>query len=233
MKTRHGRRGDSIDRTYQHLRTLILEHKLRRGSKIRSTEIAAALRVSRTPIRQALERLVQEGFVVKTPSRGYYVAEMGIKEIEDIYGFRMAIELYALTVATNSPVPRAAIAKLEEIQRRYWVVVADSAAVTHAPTDIEFHLALASLAENAYLVKQLAELNDRLRFRRQYDGYSRWAARNARGFEAADQHDRIIAALKVGDGDRAVAELRNHISSAWLNYQRFLDSPPIDTASDP
>ncbi|MEQ9815062.1 MAG: GntR family transcriptional regulator [Azospirillaceae bacterium] len=215
-------RGQTTDQTYEHIRSRILDHKLQPGAKLGSLDLANDLKISRTPIRQALERLVQEGFVVKTPSRGYFVAEMGIKEVEELYEVRLALELHSLEVAMQHQISDREIARIEEIQKRYRALTEDQTVITRAPVDVEFHLALASLSRNDYTVKLLKELNDRLRFRRRYDGYWLWRLRGERGHDAANEHTRIIDAIKSRDAEGAVMELRNHIQMAWKNYRQFL-----------
>ena len=76
-------RGHLIQRTYERLRDGILHQRLRPGVKLTAEHLAAMLEVSRTPVRQALERLYQEGYVVQIPSRGFFVAEIDSIKVRD------------------------------------------------------------------------------------------------------------------------------------------------------
>ena len=89
-------RGFFIEETYERIRQDILRHRLNPGVKLVPDHLATSLKVSRTPVRQALERLCQEGFVQHIPARGYFVAEPPRSEIRDLYDVRFALEIRAL-----------------------------------------------------------------------------------------------------------------------------------------
>jgi DNA-binding GntR family transcriptional regulator len=215
-------RGVLIDRIHARIREEILNQRLRPGVKLTAEHLATMLDVSRTPVRQALERLSQEGYVTRVPARGFFVAEIGVAEVRDLYDVRRALEAHALNGAFDRGIAAADVAQVIEVEAVYQQLVREDTIVGRAEADQEFHVALAALSGNAVLVKMIREIFDRLNFRRRYDGYWYWGSRGTRGSDAAAEHLRLLSALERGDRDGAIGELRSHLGRAWHNYERFL-----------
>src|SRR5260221_6721083 len=89
------KKGDTNDFVYRSLKELILSGRLRPGNRLVHQELGDRLAVSRTPVREALERLYQEGYAGRRPRRGYFVAEFDVGNIRDLYGTREALEIFA------------------------------------------------------------------------------------------------------------------------------------------
>src|SRR4029077_16031272 len=75
-------------RVYEGIKQLVLSGKLRPGQKLAERDLGERLKVSRTPIREALTRLVQDGLVESRPQRGHFVREGDAKTVEDLYDLR-------------------------------------------------------------------------------------------------------------------------------------------------
>ena len=88
-------------RVERHILDQVRQGALRPGDRLQETPIARALGVSLTPVREAIQRLVHDGVVVHRPRRGYFLAEMGPDEIEQIYAFRAMLEALAASRATT------------------------------------------------------------------------------------------------------------------------------------
>ncbi len=217
-------RGFFIEETYERIRQDILRHRLNPGVKLVPDHLAAALKVSRTPVRQALERLCQEGYVERIPARGYFVAEPPRSEIRDLYDVRFALEIRALELAFERGFAPDAVDVLEAIHTRYQALVENPSAASRSRIDQEFHLALAALTGNGLLVDMLRSIYDRLSFRRRSDGYWFWADRGLRGAAGAREHSELLASLRAGDRDTALAALRSHLAEAQVNYEQFIAS---------
>lgn len=216
---KRGARGFLIQETYEALREEILSHRIGPGVKLTAEHLAVTLNVSRTPVRQALERLFQEGYVVKIPARGFFVAEMKASEVEDLYDIRCALETHALNKSLTKGISAQDLRKLTALNNRYAELTTDE----RSEADHQFHLALASLSGNQAIEKMLQDIHDRLNFRRRYDGYWYWSAKGPRGIEAAAQHQKVLEAIAKGKKSEAVQQLRKHIESAWENYRTFLE----------
>lgn len=219
-----GDRGFTIQKTYAHIREEILLHRVRPGVKLTAEHYAASLAVSRTPVRQALERLCQEGYVTRIPARGYYVAEIDATEAHDLYDVRHALEMRALETAFERGIDPAGLARLTELNAQYRRSLADPKVINRSQIDQEFHLALAGLSRNAVIVRMLRDVYDRLNLRRRNDGYWFWQRGTQRGPGGASEHAVMIAALRRNDRDAALAALREHLAQARANYAAFLAS---------
>lgn len=90
----------------EHLRNMILKHELLPGQRLIQDELAQQLGVSRTPIREALNRLAHEGFVEISSYKGASVAKFSITQLEDIYTVRVALESYATCLAARNITPQ-------------------------------------------------------------------------------------------------------------------------------
>ena len=87
------------NKAYKYLYGAILSNELPLGSPISELEVAGKLGISRSPVREALKRMEAEGLVNHFPSRGTFVSQISLKDIEDIFDMRSLFELYALQTA--------------------------------------------------------------------------------------------------------------------------------------
>jgi DNA-binding GntR family transcriptional regulator len=196
--------------TYGNIKRMILAGQLGPGRKLVHEEMAGILKVSRTPVREALERLYQEGFVTRLPRRGFYVAEITRDEAVDLYGTREALEIHALsTTLDKGPLNRSAISALKEHARKYEQLTQAQVLTERILADVLFHLKLAELSGNRYAVRMLAQTFERLALKRRLEGY-----RYDRSQSAVAEHANLIEALSRHEKKAAVDILRKHIRSA-------------------
>ncbi|MEV7662024.1 GntR family transcriptional regulator [Paenarthrobacter sp. NPDC089316] len=92
-------RTTTPDGVYRVLRTAILDGTVAPGEQLRETHIATDLGISRSPLREALTKLEEEGLVVKVPFRGSFVVEVSARDIAEIASIRMLVEPYAAELA--------------------------------------------------------------------------------------------------------------------------------------
>ena len=136
---------------------MILAGQLGPGRKLVHEELAEALHVSRTPVREALERLYQEGFVTHLPRRGFYVASITRAEAFGIYGAREALELFALQVTLDKgPLSSETLETLRAYACRYKEFINPQVLRERIVADTLLHLKLAELSGNRYVVRLLA-----------------------------------------------------------------------------
>jgi len=199
----------SNDRVYAALKELIVDNRLRPGVKLTHQELAERLKVSRTPVREALERLYQEGFVVHRPRRGFYVAEIDEDEARELYELREALELYALRRSMARGLKPADLRMLEELNQRYRSLLRDDATRERMVADRDFHLALAACADNRALLRAMDGVFERLILKIRVEGY-----RTVRGVEALEEHLTLMQALHAEDAARAEQVLAAHIQGA-------------------
>jgi DNA-binding GntR family transcriptional regulator len=202
--------GESV---YRLLWDRILDRRLHPGEKLSDLRLSDELGVSRTPVREALNRLVQDGIVKSEPNRGFYVASFSAQDIEEIYDLRAALETAALQVSGPKLRPEMlhdALRELNRVEQEYLKARSDQelvdAAAAFLGCDREFHRALVEQAGNSRLTAIVEGLWAQIAVFQKAGSYRRdWT-------EMAIVHHRaIIAALLDGDVDRGVRELRNHI----------------------
>lgn len=194
---------------YEALKGRITSNQLRPGRKLIHQELAELLKVSRTPVREALERLYQEGFVTRLPRRGFYVAEIDENEARELYELREAIEVYALRRTMARGIKPADLRRLDSFNQTYKSLVREDTTRERMMVDRDWHLALVSLADNRALQRSLEAVFERLILKIRTDGY-----RTVRGAEALKEHVEMMKALRAEDAEEAVRLLASHIQGA-------------------
>jgi DNA-binding GntR family transcriptional regulator len=203
---------------YEAIKRQILNNQLRPGHKLGHQELAESLGVSRTPIRESLERLYQEGFVIRVPNRGYYVAEISADEARELYETREALEVYELRRTLARGITPQDLAMLEEINERYRQLVGGELTRQRLLVDRDFHLALAGISGNQYLCKTLASIFERLILKRRVDGY------HDTGATSYAEHLALLEGLKNGNVRQAERALSGHVIGAGRRLLRYVDS---------
>lgn len=105
------------DQVYGSLKQAIIDGELRPGARLREADIALSLGASRTPVREALSRLEQEGLVQSLKSGGSIVVELSTSEMREIFGLIQVLETYAVRLAAEHITPKQ-LEKLEAICSR-------------------------------------------------------------------------------------------------------------------
>ncbi|MGE0717992.1 MAG: GntR family transcriptional regulator [Alphaproteobacteria bacterium] len=204
---RRGQRptANLADRAYEQLRAMAITYQFRPLERLAEADLVKRLKVSRTPIREALNRLVTEGFLTFTPNRGFQCRPLDAKEIFDLYEVRRALEATAASLA----VERASDAELDELEAfltRSRSAPADASVVDLVRYDEEFHERIATLSRNGELLRILQNINARIRFCRWID------MENGRRTATQNEHAEMLAALRARDAGRCVAAMHSHIA---------------------
>lgn len=195
------------------LRQAILASELRPGERIVQEEVAEALGVSIAPVREALRTLEQEGQVTYIPRRGYFVTELRIEDLEEIYDLRRVLEELAVRRALPS-------LEVEDIRRiesaaRDCANAADTGDIAaELDANRRFHFAILRSPDWPHTHRVIRLLWDSTEaYRAIY--YNSPAERR----ESIQAHDRILDAIREGDLKRVVAELNDHRDRA-LDFLR-------------
>ncbi|PNG59540.1 MULTISPECIES: GntR family transcriptional regulator [unclassified Variovorax] len=209
------------DRAYSSIKEAVINLDYRAGESLRAQEIAARLGLSRTPVREALGRLQQEGLVRHDSGWGYVVRAMTQKEINDLFNLREILEVSAAVEAMTF-LDEAGIEKLagflksarRELQR-------GQLAKTRA-FNSDFRLALASASRNTLLSQILLTINDRVRWL----GSMQIQSRPGRVQESLEENEEILEALKSRDAALVKNAVLNHVrrarESVMTNVAPFL-----------
>lgn len=210
----HRSRADDV---YEQLKRDVAEFSLVPGDRFTENEICERLGVSRTPVRQALFRLQQEGFVEVLFRSGWRVLPFDFDQFEQLYDLRMVLETAAVhrICADDARVDRAVLAELAAI----WLVpVAERStdAAQVAGWDEQFHCALVAAAGNAEMARVHRDVTDRIRIIRRLD-----FTKQPRIAATYDEHAKILRAVQRKRGDAAAMLLRAHIESSQAEVRKI------------
>lgn len=193
---------------YERLKSQIIDFTLKPGQKLQDRQLAIQLEVSRTPVREALNRLVQEGFVRQTPGQGYFVKEITIKEIEELYEVREALEVLAAKMAIQS-INNSQIKKLSEILKRHKKLIQNGTSESSLLDEAEFHKTIALSSGNQTLYVIISNIFDKIAT---YRGIGTLTLQRTK--IAYQQHEEIFISLKVKDSRKLKKIMRGHITEA-------------------
>jgi DNA-binding GntR family transcriptional regulator len=204
-------------RVYNEIKNLILCNEIMPGQKLHHQRLSERLGVSRTPIREALTRLVQEGYVSFLPNRGFTCKEIRMQEAEELYELREALEAFAVekAIATLS---EKALRQLRDRVTAYGRDVQKRFTRDRLVYDQDVHLQIAQLTGNETLRNTLSHVFERIVLKRRTDGLYD----PARGVAAHQEHLRLLEAMERRDAPAAVAILRNHIQAGKKNVMADL-----------
>ncbi len=205
-------------RVYNQIKNLILCNEIMPGQKLHHQQLSERLGVSRTPIREALTRLVQEGYVSFLPNRGFTCKEIGMQEAEELYELREALEAFAVEKAIAT-LTDAALRQLRDKMKAYGRDVQNRFTRERLVYDQDVHLAIAQLTGNETLRHTLSHVFERIVLKRRTDGLYD----PARGIAAHQEHLRLIEAMERRDAAGAVAILRSHIQVGKRNVMKDLE----------
>src|SRR5262245_12187958 len=191
---------------YGSLRDAISDGRIAPGERVREEEVARNLGVSRTPVREALQRLQQRGLLVLGAGRGLVVAQLSQQQVIELYAMREILEGSAARfAATHANV--AEIALLCDLQEQLKSAASDP--VLHVTLNRQFHQAIYEAAHNRYLMQTLDSLNDSFALLR-----SSTLRLPHRQRDSDEERRRIIAAIEQRDPDLAEQAAREHIVQA-------------------
>jgi DNA-binding GntR family transcriptional regulator len=203
--TRDDNGSDSVvDRVYEQLKTMSVSYELKPGERLNEGELAKRLGVSRTPLREALNRLNTEGFLRFTPGKGFFCRELDAHEIFDLYELRKSIEVASVRLAVKR-------AKDEEIDALLAFLDAtgpdpgERSSIELVELDESFHERLMAMSANAEMLRVLRNVNARIRFVRWID-MDRINRANTQA-----EHRAVLHALKGRDEGTCVYVLERHI----------------------
>lgn len=185
------------------LREMIVDGRLAAGERLNEVQLAASLGVSRTPLREALGRLAAEEALSSSPRIGYSVRPLTAEEFRQIYPIRAILDPEALRLS-GIPSPRR-MAGLAALNRKILEASDPEDVIT---LDDEWHLELVADCPNRVLLGLIEQF---MRRTRRYETALMRERSNVRG--AADNHKKILAALRTRDLPRACEALRRNLQS--------------------
>jgi len=201
----------------ERIRSNIIEGVLPPGSQLNEVELAGAFGVSRGPVREAMQRLIQEGLLRSEPHRGVFVPTMTPEDVDDIYLVREAIETTAVRrIAGTSRAP-SAYKSLDKIVRAMEAAEKADDWNTVASRDLDFHSALVAAAESPRLQRMFTTVISETRLCLGVLS----ASYDSRG-DLVEEHRRISDLIRDNDTEGAVAMLKKHYDDGVVTLKRRL-----------
>jgi DNA-binding GntR family transcriptional regulator len=202
----------AADTAYEAVRQMILTGAAEAGSHLGESELAATLGLSRTPVREALQRLGADGLVEVLPHRGARVVRWTDRDLEEIFELRSLLEPYAAARAARLEPDEAVLAGLRRQCAAMERAAADGDLARVAQLNSRFHAAVIELSGNRRLPAMLTSVMHApliLGTFRRYDAEAMT--------RSMDHHRELVAALTAGDPDWAESVMRAHIRAAANN----------------
>ena len=198
-------RGRVADLAFGRLRTAIFERELQAGERLSGPGLGEQLRVSRSPVREAVQRLVREGLAEEVPHRGAAVVAYGARELADVYEIREVLEGLAARLAAEHA-DNTLVEELAEIHEQHREAVERGDQSAHVALDTRFHALTREGADNAWL----SELLDQIRGKIQLAMLSTSVGGGRE--QALAEHGEILRAIQQRDPDAAERAARTHIA---------------------
>ena len=202
------------DVVFHTLREAILKGELKPGERLMELQLAAKLGVSRTPIREAIRMLEQEGLAVTVPRKGAEVAKMTEKDMEDVLVVRAALDGLAVELACDN-ITAEQLEQLQNAEKEFGACIQDCDLKKIAEADVEFHEVIYHATGNARLVTMLSNLREQMyRYRLEYikDEDKRQIL--------LLEHDKILKAVKMRHVEEAKEAMREHIDNQEITVSR-------------
>jgi DNA-binding GntR family transcriptional regulator len=207
----------SSERVYMQLRKAILMNELPPNTRLVEVQVAGELGVSRTPVREALKRLLAEGFVSRDPLGGLVVHAASPGDVDEAYPVREVLDGMAARLAAQRITPEDLI-KLKVIHETMMAAMREDREEKAVLTNIAFHEAIYEISGNRRLLglgRDLTEFVRRFSSEAYYDSPERRV-------EVVAEHAAILEAIEANDPDGAEDAARRHLRAARAHMARLL-----------
>ncbi len=202
---------------YEHIKDIILSQQVGPGDQIRIEDLAKKLNISRTPIREALLMLESEGLVRISSRVGFFVSDITVSDLVDLFELRELIEGYAAEKAA-SKLSSDDLAQIELLHRSAAAAFEKNNLSMFNQYETALHDYLLGHSGNLRLLKMIEGLKDLTYRERQY------ALRSQDNVsKSIQEHQVLIDALKMGDGQKAGQLMRAHLRNVRDRLLKILD----------
>ena len=199
--------GGLAEQAYRAIREAIQEQRLSPGQRVPELDLCTWLKMSRTPVREALRRLQSDGMLVHAPGGGLSVAQHDLRAVAELYDVRESLEGTAAALAARNG-DATEIHILEAMLHAHRRLPDDPA--VHARENTLFHEHIYRAAQNRFLLKSLLDLHDAVALL----GRTTFAA-PGRIEEAWSEHEAIVAAICAHDAVNAESLARAHVRRGY------------------
>ena len=196
----------------------IVEGELSNGKRLDETELSGFYGVSRTPVREALQRLAESGLAEHLPRRGTFVRSPSLSQLVEMFEVMAELECMAIRLAARRATSND-IDALEKDNETCRAAVATNDTKKYYEVNARLHGRIYQMSGNSFLANEARRLHDRLRPFRRLQLRVR-----GRMEESMAEHDIILAALRDGDADRAMETMKKHITIVGVRFNDLVSS---------
>jgi DNA-binding GntR family transcriptional regulator len=208
--------ASSADRALAYIRQAIIDGTFPGESMLSESQLASQLGMSRTPVRTALARLQDEGWIRIYPKSGALVRGLTSEDVADIVDARVVLETSGVTRATSEVRARLAVDLRPAIQEQREVLAAGDMQ-RFVELSVEFHGAFLTVGGNPYLI----DLGERLANRQRQMLFAHQDAMRRRSDHIIDEHQHLLDCLRDDDPARFDHILRAHLSDTLVHGANF------------
>lgn len=217
--------ADKTDLTYKAymaIRQMLFYNEIQAGQKIKYKDLAARIGVSMTPVIHALKWLEFTNIVRHEANKGYYVNEISVKEVMEIYDTRLLLEV-SLVPEIIRNVDDSGIERLKSAMEDYKAAVEEDNYYKRIMTDMKFHMTLASLSDSTIQVNMLQELLDVLLLR-----YSQNLVFLSVTDTSLPEHINILRSLENRDAKALEASVKFHVETVRKHIIKGMNRLVVD-----
>jgi DNA-binding GntR family transcriptional regulator len=209
--------GSRVQLAYETVREAVLRRGLKPGERVTVRPFAEQLGISPTPVKAALAILEREGFLVARQHSGFFVAELTVADVRDIYELRSAVDALAARDVARAQ-PAALLARLQELLAGQREALGNGDVEVYAELDREFHALIWHGSRNRRLLAIADLLGAQLRL-----GQNVTIAVPGRPQASLDEHREIVDAIGAGDTAAAEQATRRHVVQVIRALENVLE----------
>ncbi|MEC4020796.1 GntR family transcriptional regulator [Streptomyces sp. H27-D2] len=209
------------ERAYEELKAAVLANRLRPGDALSVPALATQLGISRSPVREAVQRLIHDGLATHVPHRGAVVSTIDVEDVRQLYVVREVMEGLAARLATEQ-LDATKVAEFRTLLEQHEQVVASGEnEKAHIEMDMAYHRLIREVAGNSHLTVAL----DTIQGKAHLALHSLWRSPDAPRLAVAE-HRRIFEAMTAGDPDAAEQAAREHIRRLRIRLSQAVATGP-------
>ncbi len=196
---------------YVIVKDMAILFKFKPGERINEVDLAHRLGASRTPLREALNRLVAEGFLVLKQGRGFFCRDLKPREMFELYQFRAVLEVAAVRLACEQATEQE-VTDLAHFLDQTGPEEGGRSSEKLVELDEFFHESIVALSRNMEMCRTLENINARIKYFRWVDMDSKRGEAPSKREETQREHRAVVEALMARDADLAAHHMNGHIA---------------------
>lgn len=204
-----------VDTVYNQLKSMILRRELLAGQKLSEVGLSEQFSVSRTPVREALRRLANDGFAVIVPKSGVWIASPSPKEVEDAYATRGKLEVWAAAMAVHNVTPLF-LARLDEKIREEDAIFNEKDIERYLEVNTAYHMIIAEASGNSILMEYISDILAKTFI---YMVFLEEKCFNFKTNASLEEHCRLLDAFSMKDEALTVYLMNKHVKAGLANLE--------------